>query len=82
MSSTISDVSESTADGPSRPMKQKLTATTGTENKLSPTKEEVVAKRDGLSPISYQVSLILRPLHLLRCVAVVCHYSLSLNLIH
>ena len=63
MSSTISDVSESTADGPSKAKKQKLTAATGTENKLSPTGEEVVAKRDGHSPVSYQVSLILRPLH-------------------
>ena len=63
MSSTISDVSESTADGPSRPKKQKLTAATGTEKMLSPTGEEVVAKRDDHSPVSCQVSLILRPLH-------------------
>ena len=77
MSSTISDVSESTADGPSRAKKQKLMPATGTENKLSPTGEEVVQY-----PVSYQVSLILRPLHLLRCVAVACHYSWSLSLIH
>ncbi len=56
MSSTISDVSESAADGPSRAKKQKLTAATGTENKLSPTGEEVVAKRDGHSAVSCQVS--------------------------
>ncbi len=55
MSSTISDVSESTADGPSRAKKQKLTAATGTENKLSPTGEEVVAKHDGHSAVSYHI---------------------------
>ncbi|XP_064383526.1 uncharacterized protein LOC135332127 isoform X3 [Halichondria panicea] len=56
MSSTISDVSESTADGPSRPKKQKLTAATGTEKMLSPTGEEVVAKRDDHSPVSCQMN--------------------------
>ncbi len=62
MSSTISDVSESTADEPSRAKKQKLAVATGTENKLSPTGEEVVAKHDGHSAVSCQVSIILQPL--------------------
>ncbi len=59
ISSLISDVSESSADGPSRAKKQKLNATRGyvserseATTKLSATGEEVVAKRDGHSDVS------------------------------